>query len=240
MSKSSKAYFQFKQFGVHQDRCAMKVSTDGVILGAYSGLGNPNNILEIGTGTGVVSLMLAQRFPQAQVTGLEIDYDAWVQASFNADKSPWGNRIIFKNQSFQDFYQNENQKFDFIISNPPYYPDHLKSNNQQRNLALHNDSLTFSDLVEGTSKLLSKEGDFWVILPFNQMKSLELEAMKVGLIPNHILIVRDNPIKPILRVVRSFSFAGKEPFSNELFIKDSQNKYSATYADLLKDFLLIF
>jgi tRNA1Val (adenine37-N6)-methyltransferase len=236
----SKTFFQFKQFGVYQDNCAMKISTDGVILGAYSGSGNPKQILEIGVGTGVVSLMMAQRFPEASFTGLEIDQEACLQASFNAGNSPWGNRINFIHQSFQDFYPSENQKFDLIISNPPYYPDHLKSNDLRKNLALHNDSLPFSTLLEGTSRLLASGGEFWVILPFQQMKNLEMEALKVGLFPSHLLIIRDKPIKPILRVIRSFGFSKEKGFSNELCIKDDNNKYSKGYADLLEDFLLIF
>jgi tRNA1Val (adenine37-N6)-methyltransferase len=236
----SKTFFQFKQFGVHQDQCAMKISTDGVILGAYAGSGNPEKILEIGIGTGVVSLMLAQRFPEAHIIGVEIDQGACLQATFNAYNSPWANRLNFRFQSFQDYYKSENQKFDLIICNPPYYPDHLKSNDKRKNLAFHNDSLPFSNLVEGTGRLLTSEGDFWVILPLNQMKSFETVALKAGLFPNHLLIVRDNPEKPVLRVIRSFSFTNKIVASNELIIKDYQNKYSESYAELLKDFLLIF
>jgi len=235
-----KSFFQFKQFGVYQDNCAMKISTDGVLLGAFSGKGSPKQVLEIGIGTGVVSLMMAQRFPKAVFTGLEIDQEACLQASSNAGNSPWGNRINFFHQSFQDFYPSENQKFDLIISNPPYYPDHLKSNDPRKNLALHNDSLPFSILMEGTSRLLASEGEFWVILPFHQMKSLEMEALKVGLFPSQSLIIRDKPIKPILRVIRSFSFYKEKGFSNELCIKYDNNAYSKDYADLLKDFLLIF
>lgn len=235
-----KSFFKFKEFGIHQDKCAMKVSTDGVILGAYSGLGNPVNILDIGIGTGVVSLMLAQRFPKAQITGVEIDEEAFLQASTNAENSPWADRITFLNQSFQDFCRSENPKFDLIVSNPPFYQDHLKSKDQRRNMALHNDSLPFSILMEGTAGLLTEKGSFWVILPLNQMKILETEALKLGLSSQHGLLVKDNPQKKPHREIRSFSFINTGITPNELIIKDIFNSYSAAYAALLKDFLLIF
>lgn len=236
----SKSFFQFKEFGVHQDKCAMKISTDGVILGAYSGSGNPVNILDIGIGTGVVSLMLAQRFPKAQITGVEIDEEAFLQASTNAGNSPWADRITFLNQSFQDFYLSENPKFDLIVSNPPFYQNHLKSKDQKRNMALHNDSLPFSILMEGTAGLLNEGGSFWVILPLDQMKILEGEAFKLGLSSRYSLIIKDNPQKKPHREIRSFSFNNTSLNPNELIIKDIHNSYSSAYAALLKDFLLIF
>lgn len=236
----SKSFFQFKEFGVLQDKCAMKISTDGVILGAYSGSGNPEKILEIGIGTGVVSLMLAQRFPEARIAGVEIDEEAFLQASTNAEKSPWSDRITFLNQSFQDFYLSKNQKFDLIVSNPPFYQDHLKSQDQKRNMALHNDSLPFSDLMEGVAGLLAEGGSFWVILPLNQMKILEREALKLGLSTQLNLLIKDNPQKKPHREIRSFGFEKIKQITNELTIKDKQNSYSAEYACLLKAFLLIF
>ena len=139
--------FRFKQFSVNHDRCAMKVGTDAVLLGSISGSGNPKSILEIGVGTGVVSLMLAQRFPEARITGVEIDREAWEQASENARQSPWKDRIDFVHMSFQDFCLKQGQKYDLIVSNPPFFPNHLKSPDPKRNLALHNDTLSFGELV---------------------------------------------------------------------------------------------
>lgn len=236
----SKTYFQFKQFGVRQERAAMKISTDGVLLGATAGKGFPKNVLEIGVGTGVVTLMMAQRFATAQFTGVEIDQDAWLEASENADQSSWSDRIDFVHQRFQDFFPVCQQKFDLIVSNPPYFQDHLKTKDVKRNLALHLTGLSFSELLEGVVKLLGQRGEFCVILPERQMEILEKEAASIGLFSQHKLIVKDRPGKPVLRVVASFSFGSKKTLSEEIVIRDEIGKYSEGYSHLLRDFLLIF
>jgi tRNA1Val (adenine37-N6)-methyltransferase len=171
---------------------------------------------------------------------VEIDEEAFLQASTNAENSPWADRITFLNRSFQDFYRSDNPKFDLIVSNPPFYQDHLKSKDRRRNMALHNDSLPFSILMEGTSGLLTERGSFWVILPLNQMKILKKEALKLGLSSQHTLLVKDNPQKKPHREIRSFGFDNVSQTPNELIIKDIRNSYSVAYATLLKDFPLIF
>ena len=236
----SKTHFKFKQFAVTQEKSAMKISTDAVVLGAISGKGTAAQILDIGLGTGVVALMLAQRFPKAKITGVELDQEAWTEAKANAADSPWANRMDFKQMSFQDFFDSCTDKFDLIVSNPPYFPDHLKSKDAQRNLALHNDALPFAELAEGVSKLLSPEGQFWVILPPRQMEELEAEAGSVGLYPAFRLELKDREDKPLLRVVQSFGWQKRTLSTEQLYIKDTENKYSSEYSRLLKDFLLIF
>lgn len=236
----SKTYFQFKQFGVQQERAAMKISTDGVVLGATAGQYEPSKVLEIGVGTGVVTLMMAQRFPKAQFTGVEIDQEAWLEASGNADQSPWSDKIDFIHQRFQDFIPKCQHKFDLIVSNPPYFQDHLKSKDPKRNLALHLTGLSFSELLEGVSKLLDKKGEFWVILPERQMDMLEIEAASFGLYGNHKLFLRDRPGKPVLRVVSAFGFEQRTTNFKDLEIRDSEGKFSLGYSTLLKEFLLIF
>lgn len=236
----SKTYFQFKQFGVTQEKSAMKISTDAVVLGAISGKGTVTRILEIGLGTGVVALMLAQRFREARITGVELDQEAWAEACTNAANSPWVNRMDFKQIAFQDFFGSCADKFDLIVSNPPYFPDHLKSKDVQRNLALHNDALPFAELAEGVSKLLSSDGQFWVILPPRQMDELETEASIKRLYPNFRLELKDREDKPLLRVVQSFGWQTENISINHLNIKDTENKYSSEYSKLLADFLLIF
>lgn len=232
--------FRFKQFSVNHDRCAMKVGTDAVLLGSISGLGNPKSILEIGVGTGVVSLMLAQRFPEARITGVEIDKEAWEQASENARQSPWKDRIEFKHISFQDFCENQAQKYDLIVSNPPFFPNHLKSPDPKRNLALHNDSLSFEELSSGVISLIHPFSEFWGILPPVQMEELKKLMVSKGLRINTRTIIKDNPTKNILREILGFSFFNQAMCSKDISIKDKNGNYSKDYSELLKEFLIIF
>jgi tRNA1Val (adenine37-N6)-methyltransferase len=232
--------FKFKQFAVQHDRCAMKISTDGVVLGAYAGRGNPKNILDIGAGTGVVSLMLAQRFPEAIITAVEIDRDAFEQASENVRKSPWSNRIIILNQSFQEFQKQQEEKFDLIVSNPPYFPKHLKSTDLKRNLAIHNDSLPFGELASGIMSLLDKRGHFWLILPPEQMEEINKIFNFLGLFMFEKLNLKDKDNKNIIRVIQSFSHSKQQVKKNYLNIKEEDGKYSKEYSELLREFLLIF
>jgi len=232
--------FRFKQFSIHHDRTAMKVGTDGVLLGAMAGKGSPKNILEIGVGTGVVSLMLAQRFPLAKITGVEIDPDAWKQAAENAQNSPWANRIEFLNTSFQDYSQHSLTKFDLIVSNPPYFSYHLKSPDPKRNLALHTDALSFRELASGVINLLDRGSEFWVILPPEQMADLEkiLTTSELNVICKNL--IRDNPQKNILRLVYGFSFLNQTSSESSLSIKQANGIYSDDYSDLMKEFLIVF
>jgi tRNA1Val (adenine37-N6)-methyltransferase len=232
--------FRFKQFSIHHDRSAMKVGTDGVLLGAIAGRGNPQSILEIGVGSGVVSLMLAQRFPKAKITGVEIDAEAWKQATENAQNSPWSDRIEFVNMSFQEYCGLTRQKFDLIVSNPPYFPNHLKSNDPQRNLALHNDALPFSEMASGFSGLLNLESEIWVILPPSQMAQFERILDSSGLSNYYKLIIKDKPSKNILRMICGFSYYNDAILEKSLMIKGEDGDYSADYSELLKDFLTIF
>lgn len=234
------AAFRFKQFTVQQDRCGMKISTDGVVLGAFAGRGNPKNILDIGAGTGVVSLMLAQRFPEAMITGIEIDKDASEQASENVLQSPWSNRVRIINQSLQEFQKQHGDKFDLIVSNPPYFPKHLPSTDQKRNLALHNDSLTFGELAKGILKLMKHDGYFWLILPPEQMGSINKIFDFLGINIVEKLNLRDKQKKNIIRIIQAFTYSKVEIKKTDIHIKDEAGKYSKDYSDLLNEFLIIF
>src|SRR5690554_6069848 len=233
-------YFQFKQFIIHQDRCGMKLSTDAVILGALASDEQAERILDIGTGTGVIALMLAQRFTESTMVGIEIDQAAFIQAKENVAVSPWEDRITLAHQSFQEYAATKSACFDLIVSNPPYFPDHIKSKDQQRNLALHSDSLSFEDLVNGVAHVLSPEGLFWVILPQRQMQDLEQLAADKGLFPQKKVIVRNHSDAAVLRVVQAFSFSASTPSESTLCIRDQDRSYSGAYKELLKDFLLGF
>ncbi|WP_304516495.1 tRNA1(Val) (adenine(37)-N6)-methyltransferase [Cecembia rubra] len=236
----SKSYFQFKQFGIKQDHCAMKVGTDGVLLGALAGNEKAKNMLEIGVGTGVVSLMIAQRFGSMKITGVELDQDAYNQALENARNSPWWNRISFYHQDFQSFSKEVSEKFDLIVSNPPYFPNHLKSADTKRNLALHNDSLSFDDLLDGVESLLLEKGKFWVILPSKEMRLLERKALSKNLHAEWQLLVKDRESKPAIREIQVFSFEMVEKSTESLVMKNENGEYTLAYSGLLKEFLLIF
>lgn len=233
------SWFQFQQFRVHQDRCAMKISTDAVLLGSMAQCPASKQILDIGTGTGVIALMLAQRFPEAQITALEIEAEAAVQAEENFKESPFAERLKLIPTSLQDF--STDVSFDLIVSNPPYFPDHLKSSDAKRNLALHTDSLSFETLISHASQLLSASGQFWVILPPRQMGNFCKLAEEFWLFPNSKIQVQDAASKPIHREVASFSKSKNlTPNSTRYCLKNEDGTYTYAHRQLISGFLLGF
>ena len=234
------SWFQFQQFRVQQDRCAMKISTDAVLLGTLAYGHSPKQILDIGTGTGVIALMLAQRFPEAQVTALEIDPEAATQADQNFKESPFAERLKLIPTAFQDF--SADTSFDLIVSNPPYFPDHLKSSDPKRNLALHTDSLSFETLLNHTSNLLAHAGQFWVILPPRQMGDFCKLAEEVLLFPNPKIQIQDTAYKPVHREIVSFSKIKGLPSIPTWVccLKNEDGSYTDDYQQLIAGFLLGF
>lgn len=230
------SWFQFQQFRIDQDRCAMKISTDAILLGALANAEKPNQILDIGTGTGVIALMLAQRFAEAKVTAVELDSDAASQAQENISQSPFASRMNLCQGRIQDFSPGE--KFDLIVSNPPYFPDHLKSSDSKRNQALHTDSLSFEELIDRVLALLNPDGKFWLILPPRQMEDFADLAKKSDLKDFRRISVRDRADKSIFRVVAAFSKVEKSSDAQELILKDSSGNYTSAYKNLLSGFLL--
>lgn len=170
------ASFRFKQFEIQQDRCAMKVGTDGVLLGAWAPGGK--RILDIGSGTGLISLMMAQRFPEASVVGIDLDADACSQASENVAASPFADRVSIVHCALQDF---ETEVFDAIVSNPPFFVNSLKNPDSKRTMARHTDSLPFCDLFRGVKRLLSDEGVFSAIVPAEVLEQFVAESCFSGL-----------------------------------------------------------
>ncbi|HSI77434.1 MAG TPA: methyltransferase [Lunatimonas sp.] len=236
------SYFQFKQFRIEQGNSAMKVSTDAVVLGASSGSMGHGTILDIGTGTGVIALMLAQRYPQAKIIALEIDRKACVQAAENVRNSPWENQVHVIESSLQE-YQNRGGRFDLIVSNPPYYPNHLLSEDFRRNQALHQGALTFFELLVGVDKLLEEDGELWVILPERQMGEFELIAKNEGFAVFKRIVIKDSRQKPVLRVIQAFGkskLTGRTFDADELVIKHNDGGFSDAYRNLLKDYMLKF
>lgn len=190
--------FRFKRFTIEQDLCAMKVGTDGVLLGAWA-LGG-KRILDIGTGTGIIALMMAQRYPDSTVLAIDIDEGAVRQASYNVGKSPYLHQIVIKKESVQE---HEGQ-YDSIVCNPPFFIDSLRAPDQQRNMARHTDTLSYAELMQAAYRLLSDEGEFSVVIPFDYKKRMEDEAVFVGFFPHRVLGVRTVEGKPAKRYLLSF------------------------------------
>ncbi len=236
----SNSWFQFQQFRVEQDRCAMKISTDAVLLGTLVQSDLPKRILDIGTGTAVIALMLAQRFPQTSLTAVELDPEAASQARENCEQSPFSERLTVIQGRFQDFPVEE--PFDLLVSNPPFFPDHLPASDPKRQQALHTDSLSFEELLHKASKLLAPSGSFWVILPPRQMQDFIQYATAHGLFPTTRVGIRDSAAKPIHREVIGFTFS--EPLANALpevlFLKNVDGSYSERYQQLISGFLMGF
>lgn len=236
MSNSS---FAFKNFTINQDRCAMKIGTDSVLLGAWASLkNNPFSVLDIGAGTGVVALMLAQRSKAELIDAIEIDDGAYEQCVENFEQSSWGDRLFCYHASLEEFTGEVDDKYDVIVSNPPFYSEDYKTNNNQRDLARFQGAMPFDHLIESVSKLLSKHGVFSVIIPFREeLKLIEL-ASKVHLYPNNILHVKGNPNSEIKRSLIVFSFRKSDIKAEELIIETKRHQYTEKYINLTQDFYL--
>lgn len=231
-------YFQFKEFVIQQDRCAMKVGTDGVLLGAWADVKEAGSVLDIGAGTALLSLMVAQR-SGAQITAVEIDEASALQASENVKQSKWSNRINVVNLSLQEYVKCAKERFDFIISNPPYFRNSLKSPKGNRTTARHTDSLSFDDLLSGVDQLLSENGTFAVVLPFPEKFSFIELASQYGLYPKRITDVFPTPQSEPKRFLAEFSHNKIIADPQKLIIEsDGRHQYSEEYKKLTADFYL--
>ena len=231
--------FQFKEFTISQDRCAMKIGTDSVLLGAWTSLkNNPFSVLDIGAGTGVLGLMLAQRSNAEAIEALEIDAEAYEQCSENFENSPWADRLFCYHASLLEFVEEIEDKYDLIICNPPFYSEDYKTDNNARDLARFNDAMPFEHLAYAVSQLLSEDGLFSVVVPFKEEKNLIDLGFRVGLFPNRLTQVKGNLDSEIKRSLLEFSFKEDEIKNSELIIETSRHKYTKDYINLTKDFYL--
>ena len=192
-------YFRFKQFDIKQAATAMKVGTDAVLLGAWVPIARYHKILDVGAGTGLLSLMLAQRCPTAMIDAVEIDGVAYAECVENFTNSNWAVRLRAHCISFQDFVLRAAGDYDLIISNPPFYRAAYKSGNEQRDRARFTDGLSFAELVEGVAKLLAETGYFAVILPYSEEAYFMELAQQQGLCPQRLLRTRGNATAPLKR-----------------------------------------
>ena len=228
--------FHFKLFKLHQDKTAMKVGTDGVLLGAWVNCKNAKSIIDIGTGTGLISLMLAQKNKSAQILAIEIDKGAAIQANENIEDSKWKDRIIVKQTSLQDFQTQE--KFDLIVSNPPFFNNTFKAESNSRNNARQTESLSFNYLLERTASLLTTNGKASFILPFSEKENFISIAKEQQLFLNNILYVKGNIKTEIKRILVEFSVKETEIKEETISIEISRHKYTKEYIELVKDFYL--
>lgn len=234
-------YFQFKQFTIHHDRCAMKVGTDAVLLGAWANSNNCNKILDIGTGTGIIAIMLAQK-SGAIIDAIDMDKNACMQAKENVDNCKWKNRIKIHHLSFQLFHNQIKEKYDLIVSNPPFFDDSMKASEESRQFARHTDLLSFEDLLEGVLKLLSPAGKFCMILPCKEGDFFRNLAEKNKLYLSKLTRVRTKENKPEeKRLLMQFEF-NRKTFSENLLIieKDEPQSYTEEFKELTKDYYLAF
>jgi len=233
------SYFQFKQFRIVQERSAMKVGMDGVLLGAWVNALGADQILDIGTGTGLIALMLAQKNTLAQVDAIEIDRDACDEAAFNVQQSNWSNRIKLFCQSFQEF--TTEKKYDLIVGNPPFFGNGVKAPTETRAQARHADALPLDELVSGAANLIQENGRIALILPAEQLQEVENLAKISGLFLSRLCRVKPNPIKPDFRILVELSKKQSPLQEENLMIEfETHHDYTPEYKELTKDFYLKF
>jgi tRNA1Val (adenine37-N6)-methyltransferase len=220
----------------------MKIGTDGVLLGAWCTFDTyPDSILDIGAGTGVIALMLAQRSDAMTIDAVEVDADGYEQTVENFEKSDWGDRLYCYNATFQEFADeiaDEEERYDLIVSNPPFYTDDFESENASRNKARFTSSLSFEELIFGISKILSENGIFSTIIPFKEEINFIKMAKEHHLFLNKVCRVQGNTESEVKRSLLSFSFQETEIQETLLIIEIARHQYTEDYIKLTKDFYL--
>lgn len=234
--------FRFKEFEVKHSKSAMKIGTDAVLLGAWTSIDERvNSILDVGAGTGILALQLAQRSHAETIDAVEIDPEAFEECVTNFENSPWGDRLFCYHASFTEFYSEMDDTYDLIISNPPYFSEQPKFDvdNTAREKARFQEHLSFEDVLLGVSILLSKNGEFSVVLPFSEQEKFISVANDYQLYASSILEVKGQPTSPIKRTLLKFRRHKTESISRrELIIEHARHEYTQDYKDLVKDFYL--
>jgi tRNA1Val (adenine37-N6)-methyltransferase len=242
----SNNFFRFKQFTVHQDKCAMKVCTDACLFGSLLPIsskgGGVKNVLDIGTGTGLLSLMYAQKNIDAIIDAVEIDEAAAQQTKKNFQASPWKERLTVFNTSIQQFNRstaqliNNSTGYDLIISNPPFFENHLKSNNARRNLALHNSKLSLEELLNAIDKNLKDEGIFAVLLAHHCLEQFINLAHQKLFYPAEKILIKQTPRNNYFRSILLFTRQEVPIKQLEIIIQDEDRKYTNEFVESLKDY----
>ncbi|MFB9841628.1 tRNA1(Val) (adenine(37)-N6)-methyltransferase [Mucilaginibacter ginsenosidivorans] len=233
--------FKFKQFEVDQTGCAMKINTDGVLLGALADADDPKAILDIGTGTGVIALMLAQRFGTAQVDAIEIDEQAAETAGRNFSNSPFAERLTAYSMGFEKFFaENPGKKYDLIVSNPPFYINSLKSPQKNKQVAKHAGDDFFEALIREVSEHINETGVFCMILPLDTAEALSDLYLKYNMRPQQLVNVRSFPLSQPHRVIVCLGLEKAEIKKDSFLIYESKDSYSEEYVKLLKPYFTVF
>ncbi len=233
----SETSFHFKQFSVQQDKCAMKVGTDAVLLGSWVQTGSASFILDIGTGSGVIALMLAQKC-NAHIDAIDVDEKAFHQSNENFLKSPWSIRLRSKHNSLQNFSKEHEGKYDLIVTNPPYFHHASKPPEKSRLNARHSDLLTFDELLEGIKKILSPDGRFFVILPCKEGVEFLDKAQRKELFCRHLLRIKTKADKNEKRIIMEFSFHLGEIKEDEIIIQEEDGSFTEEYIELTRDYYI--
>ena len=233
--------FHFKQFAIDQTGCAMKINTDGVLLGALVEADVPQHIMDIGTGTGVIALMLAQRFANATIDAVEIDKTAAHTARTNFQNSKFNNRLALYAHSFESYFDNHAQKkYDLVVSNPPFYINSLESPEAKKNTAKHADGNFFENLVKAVSVHLTATGTFWLILPLDTADLVKTIAQQNNLYLQKTITIKSYPDSNPHREMLVFGLSDAKEMDEEFVIYQDEKVYSSAYIDKLKDFFTIF
>lgn len=230
--------FKFKQFTVDQSGCAMKINTDGVLLGALATAPVQGTALDIGTGTGVIALMLAQRFPALQIHALDIDPDAAATAARNFENSAFHHRLSAQAIAIEDFIAT--QKFDLIISNPPFFVNDLRNAAEKKGIARHAGTNFFQNLMDRVNQLLQPDGQFWFVLPVQQASQLIATGAAYGFAVLHQIELHSDVTKPAFRHIVCLSRTGLPTTTQHFYIYESEKVHTQAYQHLLKDFFLAY
>jgi tRNA1Val (adenine37-N6)-methyltransferase len=237
----SNSYFAFKKFTIYHDKCAMKVGTDGVMLGAWVNVEHSENILDVGTGSGLIAVMIAQR-SNAFIDAVEIDENACLQAEENVKACPWNNRITIHHSTFRHFVEYTSTRYDLIVSNPPYFRNSLKPLLKSRSVARHDEQLSYESLLHYTLKLLSPGGHLCLIIPANSIMQIKDLAYFNCLYPSRLLMIRPNPDKEYSRCLIEFTKNKiNKCAESEIIIKEKDsNEYTDDFRSLTIEYYLMF
>lgn len=235
----SNNYFSFKQFTIYQDKSAFKVGTDGVLLGASADVTGVKRILDIGSGTGLIAIMLAQKC-DAEIVTIEPDKNSFIQTLENISLCKWSSRIKVEHTDLQNYYP-VGEKFDLIVTNPPYFNDSIKNPDPRKSASRHNDSLTSDEILHGVSRLIEDDGCLHLIMPYVEGNIFIAEASEYDLFCNNILKIKPLPTAEIRRLILTFSKKRLKVIEKFLTIEHGRrHEFTEEYINLTKDFYLKF